>query len=441
MRSSGKKPPIQSNGTLKMFDVVMLVISLVIGMGIFRAPAVVASRSGNETIFYLAWITGGVIAICGALAFADIGRRMPVTGAYYRIYAKAYHPVVAFAVNVIILVSNAASAAGVAIIGAEYVASWLPGVHTSITATTMIVVLYGLNLLGLRTSATVQNVLIGIKVLMLLCIIAALVLVDAAPTTTVSSVLPGKGLWESFGLALIAVSFTYGGYQSTINFGGEISDSTRKMPLAIVLGVLIITTIYLLANLAYVHVLGFDQLAHSTSIAAMVVDRLFGSAGSTLLSIVLVISVFGYVNVAMLSNPRVINAMSEDGVLPTRLSSSSGGFRHGSLIAFTLLSVLCVYVGESFERILNYTIFIDAIGLACGAASIYWLAGPRVRPHIHIAVGVFVLSCVFTAVNIAMFDTMAAVYGLALFAVVILVGIAMFMRRSRATQTDDTRHL
>lgn len=424
-----------------MFDVVMLVISLVIGMGIFRAPAVVASRSGNETIFYLAWITGGVIAICGALAFADIGRRMPVTGAYYRIYAKAYHPVVAFAVNVIILVSNAASAAGVAIIGAEYVASWLPGVHTSITATTMIVVLYGLNLLGLRTSATVQNVLIGIKVLMLLCIIAALVLVDAAPTVAASSALSGKGLWESFGLALIAVSFTYGGYQSTINFGGEINDSTRKMPLAIVLGVLIITTIYLLANLAYVHVLGFEQLAHSTSIAAMVVDKLFGPAGSTLLSIILVISVFGYVNVAMLSNPRVINAMSEDGVLPSRLSSTSGGFRHGSLIAFTLLSVLCVYVGESFERILNYTIFIDAIGLACGAASIYWLSGPRVRPHIHIAVSVFVLSCVFTAVNIAMFDTMAAVYGLALFAVVILVGIAMFIRRSRATQTDDTRHL
>lgn len=428
----------QSRGTLKMFDVVMLVISLVIGMGIFRAPATVALRSGSESIFYLAWITGGVIALCGALAFADIGRRLPVTGAYYRIFATAYHPVVAFAVNVIILVSNAASAAGVAIIGAEYLSSWLPGIHTSVTATAMIVLLYGLNLLGLRTSATVQNVLIGIKVLMLLCIIAALVLVDAAPAQAVTSALPGKGLWESFGLALIAVSFTYGGYQSTINFGGEINDSTKKMPLAIVLGVLIITAIYLLANLAYVHVLGFEQLAQSTSIAAMVVDRLFGSAGSTLLSIILVISVFGYVNVAMLSNPRVINAMSEDGVLPARLSASSGGFRHGSLIAFTLLSVLCVYVGESFERILNYTIFIDAIGLACGAASIYWLAGPRVRPHIHIAVGVFVLSCVFTAVNIVMFDTMAAVYGLALFAVVILVGIAMFA--SRAQRRRRARH-
>lgn len=368
--------------------------------------------------------------MCGALAFADIGKRMPVTGAYYRIFAVAYHPVVAFAVNIIILVSNAASAAGVAIIGAEYVSSWLPGVHTSITATTMIVVLYGLNLLGLRTSATVQNVLIGIKVAMLLCIIAALFLVDAAPATAMTPSLHTQGVWESFGLALIAVSFTYGGYQSTINFGGEIVDSKKNMPLAIVIGVLIITAIYLLANAAYVHVLGFEQLAHSTSIAAMVVDRLFGPAGSTLLSAVLVISVFGYVNVAMLSNPRVINAMSADGVLPARLSShaSSGGYRHGALIAFTLLSVFCVYVGESFEKILNYTIFVDAIGLGCGAASIYWLGGGPIRPHIHIVVGVFVLSCVFTAVNIFMFDTMAAVYGVGLFVGVVVVGIVMFRR-------------
>ncbi len=426
MSLTSQKPLRQTAGTLRMFDVVMLVISLVIGMGIFRAPATVAQRSGSETLFYLAWIAGGVIAICGALAFADIGRRMPVTGAYYRIFATAYHPVVAFAVNVIILVSNAASAAGVAIIGAEYLASWLPGVHTSITATSMIIALYGLNLLGLRTSATVQNVLIGIKIAMLLCIISALFVIDSSAGIVVATSPHDTGLWESFGLALIAVSFTYGGYQSTINFGGEITNSTKKMPLAIVLGVLIITLIYLLANLAYVHVLGFDQLAHSTSIAAMVVDRLFGPAGSTILSAVLVISVFGYINVAMLSNPRVIDAMSEDGVLPAGLSSTSGGFRHGSLIAFTFLSVACVYLGESFEKILNYTIFIDAIGLACGAISIYWLGGQRIRPHIHFAVGVFVLSCVFTAVNIFLFDTQAAVYGMGLFAVVIGAGIVMY---------------
>lgn len=417
--------------TLRFFDVVMLVISLVIGMGIFRAPATVALRSGSESVFYLAWIIGGIVALCGALVFAEAGRRMPVTGAYYRIFASAYHPVIAFAVNVIILVSNAASAAGVAIIGAEYVRHWVPSVHTSVTATTMIVLLYGLNMLGLRTSATVQNVLMGIKLVMLACIIAALVLVEPAPTTSVVSLNHTKGFWESLGLALIPVSFTFGGYQSTINFGGEIIDSKRRMPLAILVGVMIITTIYLLANAAYVHVLGFDTLANSSSIAAMVVDRLFGSAGSDILTAVLVISVFGYVNVAMLSNPRVMNAMSEDGVLPAQLAArtASTGVQHGSLAAFALLSVLCVYVGESFEVILNYTIFIDAIGLAFGAASIYWLGGEQIGFRTHIAAGVFIASCVYTSVNIALFDVNAALLGVALFAGITALGMLVARKR------------
>jgi APA family basic amino acid/polyamine antiporter len=417
---------------LNMFDVIMLVISLVIGMGIFRAPATVAQRSGDEALFYLAWITGGVIAVCGALTFAAIGRAMPVTGAYYRIFASAYHPVVAFAVNIIILVSNAASAAGVAIIGSEYIVGWLPGVPTSLTATVMIAALYGLNLLGLRTSATVQNVLIGIKLLMLGCIIAALFVVEPAVAEAVGAAAPEKSLWESFGMALIAVSFTYGGYQSTINFGGEIRNSERRMPVAIVLGVVIITGIYLLANMAYVHVLGFQTLANSQSIAAIVVDRMFGPAGSTLLSAVLVISVFGYVNVAMLSNPRVIQAMAADGVLPRSLASSvnTKGVQHGALLFFTLLSIASVYLGKTFETILNYTIFIDAIGLACGAATVYWLGSRKLKATTHAAAAIFILSCVFTALNIFLFDRQAAVVGVGLFLGIVLLGMLAHRRRN-----------
>ena len=424
---------MKSEYKLTMFDVIMLVISLVIGMGIFRAPATVALRSGDITVFYAAWILGGVFAIAGALTFAAAGRAMPVTGAYYRIFAVAYHPVIAFAINMIILVSNAASAAGVAIIGAEYITGWLPDIPTSTTATTMIVVLFGLNLLGLRTSTAVQNVLIGIKIAMLVAIISALVFVGAAPVVA-AGITPvhSDGIWQSLGLALIAVSFTFGGYQSTINFGGEIRDSERRMPIAIVLGVLIITAIYLLANAAYVHVLGFDTLAHSQSIAALVVGKLFGPSGANILSAVLIISVFGYVNVAMLSNPRVIRAMSTDGVLPRALSSSPR-MQHGALLSFTLLSIASVYVGKSFETILNYTIFIDAIGLGFGAATVYWLSKQRLSITTHIAAAIFISSCVFTSINIFAFDTKAAIYGIALVAGICVVGWIAYRMRSQQT--------
>ncbi|MGA1278201.1 MAG: APC family permease, partial [Candidatus Kapaibacteriota bacterium] len=297
---------------LRFFDITMMVISLVIGMGIFRAPATVAQRAGSELIYYVAWITGGLIALCGAIGYAEIGKRMPVSGAYYSIFARAYSPTLAFAINIIILVSNAASIAGVAIIGAEYVMPYAMGLPSTVIASLFIFVLYGLNLLGLRTSATVQNILMGIKLLMLGAIISALGILP--PTETVTAIQSHSGgIWESFGLALIAVSFTYGGYQQTINFGGEVNNNEKMLPRAIILGVLIIIGIYLLANLAYVQVIGFHELAQSKFIAAIMMERLFGSTAALIVSMIIMISVFGYVNISMLSNPRVISAMGKDG--------------------------------------------------------------------------------------------------------------------------------
>ncbi len=414
---------------LRFFDVTMLVISLVIGMGIFRAPATVAQRSGSVEVFALAWIIGCLVAICGALAFAEAGRRMPTTGAYYRIFATAYHPSVAFAVNVIILVSNAASSAGVAIIGSEYISHWLPTYPPNAIAAAMIVALFGLNLLGLRTSATVQNALMTIKLVALAVIVSALVLAPGAHGNS-TIINHQAGFWESLGMAMIPVAFTFGGYQSTINFGGESVQGTRGLPRAIIVGVLIIGVVYLLTNAAYIHVLGFSTLSQSTNIAAITADRLFGSAGANIVSIIIVVSVFGYVNVSMLANPRVILAMSMDGVLPRSLSVSAGGVQWLSLLLFTLLSILCVFVGETFEKILNYTIFVDAIGLALGALAIYRLRGAQLPRMVHLAVAVFVCSCLYTGLNIALFDVQAAVLGTVLFGGVLAIGaVAVTFRR------------
>jgi len=103
-----------SKPKLNLFHFTMIMVTLVIGMGIFRTPANVAASSPNPGVFFGAWIAGGIIAICGALTYAEIGSRFPVTGGYYKIFSYAYHPSVAFGVNCIILISNAASLSGVA---------------------------------------------------------------------------------------------------------------------------------------------------------------------------------------------------------------------------------------------------------------------------------------------------------------------------------------
>ena len=419
---------------LRFFDITMMVISLVIGMGIFRAPATVAQRAGSEEIYYAAWIVGGLIALCGAIGFAEIGKRMPVSGAYYSIFAKAYSPTLAFAINIIILVSNAASIAGVAIIGAEYVMPYAMGLQSTSIASIFIILLYGLNLLGLRTSATVQNILMGIKLLMLGSIISALGILP--PTETVSAIQTHSGgLWESFGLALIAVSFTYGGYQQTINFGGEVKNNERMLPKAIILGVLIIIGIYLLANLAYVQVIGFTELAQSKFIAAIMMERLFGSTAALIVSMIIMISVFGYVNISMLSNPRVISAMGRDGVLPKLFAQSdeTKGVSVSALTVFTAISLISVYAGESFEKILNYTIFIDSIGLGVGMATLYRLKGEKLSILTHIVALIFISACLFTGLNIFMFDTNAGIYGSILFVIVMILGYIITKKTSGIT--------
>jgi len=419
---------------LRFFDITMMVISLVIGMGIFRAPATVAQRAGSEEIYYAAWIVGGLIALCGAIGYAEIGKRMPVSGAYYSIFAKAYSPTLAFAINIIILVSNAASIAGVAIIGAEYVMPYAMGLPSTIIASIFIIVLYGLNLLGLRTSATVQNILMVIKLLMLGAIISALGILP--PTETMTAIQSHSGgIWESFGLALIAVSFTYGGYQQTINFGGEVRNNDTMLPRAIILGVMIIIGIYLLANLAYVQVIGFTELAQSKFIAAIMMERLFGSTAALIVSMIIMISVFGYVNISMLSNPRVISAMGRDGVLPKLFAQSdeTKGVSISALTVFTAISLISVYAGESFERILNYTIFIDSIGLGVGMATLYRLKGEPLSIMTHVIALIFISACVFTGLNIFMFDTNAGIYGSILFVTVMVLGFIITKRMSRIT--------
>src|ERR1041384_1733322 len=149
---------------LNLFDFTMIVVSLVIGMGIFRTPANVAAAALTPAIFFAAWLCGGLIALCGALTYAEIGSRLPVTGAYYKIFSYCYHPSIAFAVNCIILVSNAASLAGVALIGSEYLANVLFKDSENINSikliisTIAVISFYGVNLMGLKMSARTQNV-------------------------------------------------------------------------------------------------------------------------------------------------------------------------------------------------------------------------------------------------------------------------------------------
>lgn len=366
---------------LTLFDITMIVIGLVIGMGIFRTASDSARAAITPNVFFFSWLAGGLVALCGALTYAEIGSRYPITGGYYKIFATCYHPSIAFAVNCIILISNAASLSGVALIGSEYISQIIFAEPPSdfvkaLIAMTAIGLFYGINLLGLRMSSTTQNILMLIKISMILMIVSALFFpAQHTSTTVVSSATEFSWMdyVKSFGLALIAVSFTYGGYQQTINFGEEVKHPQKNLPRGILIGILVIILLYLSVSYAYYKVIGFEELKNAKGIAAIVAERMFGQTGSFVFSILLFIAVLAYVNVLLLSNPRVMYAMSEDGILPRafKKKDEKRDVLTVSLTVYALISVVVLFFADTFDKILSFTIFLDSIGMAFSAATIF----------------------------------------------------------------------
>lgn len=377
---------------LRIFDLTMIVISFVIGMGIFRTPVNVAAATPTPFLFFLCWIAGGLVALCGALTYAEIGSRLPITGGYYKVFSYAYHPSIAFAINCIILVSNAASCAAVALVGSEYISSVLIPASKDVAylaangqlvktvqvaiALFAIFVFYIINMLGLRMSAKTQSVLMIIKICMVLLLIAPLFFAtnDATVTTlTTDSISPAfREYITAFGIGLVAVSFTYGGYQQTINFGEEIEKPNKNIPRGIFIAIFVIIVLYLLINYAYVKVIGFEELKTSNNIAAIMASKIFGVQAERILSVLLFLGVLAYVNAVLLSNPRVMYAMSEDKIFPSAFKKRNK--RDALTLALTVfagVAAIIVFWAQEFDKILSFTIFLDCFGMALSAGSIF----------------------------------------------------------------------
>ena len=432
---------MQVKNKLNLFSFTMIVVGLVIGMGIFRTAATSAKDAIEPSVYFSAWIIGGLVAFCGALTYAEIGSRYPVTGGYYKVFAKVYHPSIAFAINCLILVSNAASLSAVALIGSGYLLKLFPGNFTDIdkalVSSAAIILFYFINLKGLKMSSTAQNILMVIKISMILVLIAALFFPDKYAHENSSlahqqiSTSANYLTWiKSLGVSLIGVSFTYGGYQQTINFGNEVNQPAKTIPRGIFIGILIIITLYLLVNMSYYNIIGFNQMKGEKEIAYVVIDRIFGTRGATIFSAFLFLGVLAYVNGLLMSNPRVMYAMGEDGSLPKLFAKQNDKTQvlTFSLTVFAAMCIIILFFSQQFEKILTFTIFLDCFGMVLSSATIFWfrkktkhLDGTgiykmKLYPLMPL---IFMAAYFFVGVSIAIADPKAAIIG------VVILGLFM----------------
>jgi amino acid transporter len=296
---------------LSVPDGIFLTVGMVIGVGIFKLPSLVAGNTSSPTVFLLAWLLGGLVSLCGALVYAELASRHPETGGEYAFLQKGLGRGAAFlfAWSRMTVIQTGAIAA-VAFAFGDYASEILRlGEKSSaIWAAVAVIAFTLLNFAGTLQSKTLQKV-------MEVVLIAALVLLALAALTaggTPKPAAPAAGAHLSFGLAMIFVLFTYGGWNEAAYLAGEVRDARRNMVRILVWGIVAVTALYLLVNLGYLAALGLGGMRDSRAVAADAMRLVAGEKGAVLVALIVCVSALTTMNAAIFTGARTNWALGRD---------------------------------------------------------------------------------------------------------------------------------
>ncbi len=304
----GSPRPILTN-----LNVVAVIIGIVIGIGIFRLPPLVAQNAATGTQFLGFWVAGGLISMIGALCYAELAALKPDAGGEYFILRKAYGSPIGFLFSWgRMTVIQTGSIALAALILGDYASRLLDlgRYSTSIYAALSVSVLTGLNIWGTRPSKNTQNVITGAVVFILLGIgTASLFMSFDSVAAAGDGALSSSG---TAGMAMIFVLLTYGGWNEAVYLSAELKDARQNMLRVLISGLAIITIVYLLVNLAYLQILGMETLRSTDAIGINLMEQLVGANGGIMISLVVVIAALSTTNATIITGARTNYAMGRD---------------------------------------------------------------------------------------------------------------------------------
>jgi APA family basic amino acid/polyamine antiporter len=389
--------------TLGLFSTVMLVIGGVIGSGIFRKPGVMAAQLGSPELLLLVWVLAGVITLFGALTNAEIAGMIPETGGQYVYFERMYGPFFAFLYGwAVFAVIQTGSIAAVAYVFAEYttqfvklpefsasVAAWsfhlpfigdvapLKEIGTKGLAAAVILLLTAVNYVGVKFGGIVQNIFTVAKVAAMFALMLGAFLLPTGGSfshfTTQSATvhLSGLALFAGIAAALQGAFWAYDGWNKITYIAGEVKQPQRNIPLGLLWGMLAVTAIYILMNLAYAYVLPIDEMAKSKLVAADVAEKIF-SGGRRWIAAAVMISTFGTTSAIILATARVYFSMARMNVFPRMLGNVHPRFHTpaASLVAQGAWSVLLLFSG-TFDMLTDTLIFVSWIFYAAGAYGVF----------------------------------------------------------------------
>ena len=424
---------------LGVFDTTMVVIGGIIGAGIFLNPAIVAQRVHSSAFILTAWIIGGAIALVGALAFAELGARRPQAGGGYIYLTEAFGPLAAFLYGwTFLFIINSGGIAAVAVTLARYTVDLfaLSTVYIKPLAAALLVALAGVNYFGIRSGSITQNIFTVLKLaaLAVLIFVGVFLARGGAQATAPSETIQGFGVVRALGVALIPVLFAYGGWQYSNNIASEIVDPERTLPKALGIGISVVIAVYVLANVAYIKALGPAGLAASLAPAADTMRVVMGPIGGALMAVGIIVSTIGFVNSGILSAPRMLQAMSADGLffrfasrLHPRYRTPAGG------IAIQAVWAVALALSGTYGQLLDYVVFGDWIFFGLIVATVFAYrrrdAATGVTPKVFRMPGYPVLPALF--VMIAAYVVVSAIWSnprnALLGALLIALGVPAFL--------------
>jgi basic amino acid/polyamine antiporter, APA family len=368
--------------SLTLFGLVMIAVGSSIGSGVFRAPGRIAEQVHLPEYVIGLWVLGGFVALCGALTYAEMGSMFPGAGGLYVYLREAYGDLTGFLYGWFILfVSTSGAIAALSVVCAEHLLFLVGqppnGSLTVPLAVGIIAFLTLFNSFGVQLGGRLALVFTLAKLAGLVLIIGVGWLLAnpsaiAANQTSVFANTPPAEPWRAFSTALVGILFSYGGWQHAAFMSAETHHPQRTVPRAMIIGAIIVTTVYVLANVAYMRLLPLEHVAGTATVAADALGTRF-AWGGPLMAFLIALSTFGTIGIYCMTAPRIYYAMARDGVFFEQLARIHPRWQTpiNAMSLQAAWSIVLVLVWGTFGDLIDYATFIDWIGLGMVASAIF----------------------------------------------------------------------
>jgi APA family basic amino acid/polyamine antiporter len=373
---------------LGLFPATNIVVANMIGAGIFTTTGLLMAGLNNPLLMLALWVVGGIIALCGAFSYGELGAAMPGAGGEYLFLSRLFHPVFGFLSGwVSFIVGFSAPIAASALGFSEYfcralpaIPIWLqsngimnpPATKTALSVT-IILIFTLIHYRGIKSGALIQNILTLLKVTLIIFLLLAGFLSGKGDLTNFSSggtISSGLAGWKTIGLSLMWIMFAYSGWNASTYLGAEIKNPLKTLPWSLIAGTGIVILLYLGLNVLYVYSINPEEMKGVISIGGLAMGKLFGQSAETLFSLLIAFALFSSLSAFIIIGPRVYYSMAKDGLFFKAVARIHPKFQvpSNSIILQGVIAVILALSG-TFEQVLTY------MGFALGIFPILTVSG------------------------------------------------------------------